>query len=110
LKTTLDLAQILPADDTRRQVFQALRIAVNDELGALGQALPQALDLLEPGGRLVVISFHSLEDAMVKKYFSSWQKDDLVRELTPKPFSPSPDEISRNPRSKSAKLRAISKL
>ena len=77
LKTTLDLAKVT-GRKWSQQTFQALRIAVNDELAALKSVLPQAYDLLEPGGRLVVISFHSLEDRIVKHHFS---KNNLVKYL-----------------------------
>ena len=89
------------------RTFQALRIAVNDELDNLKAVLPQALDILEPGGRLVVISFHSLEDRIVKHFFKS--KIDSLKILTKKPITPSEEEIKINPRSRSAKLRAIIK-
>lgn len=107
-------------------LFQALRIAVNDELGALQSALPQAIDLLEPGGRLLVITFHSLEDRIVKRGFqeaaSQWQeapqdpfqgrlkKEPLVKLLTKHPLTPGLRERRQNPRSRSAKLRAVEKL
>ena len=85
------------------RVFQALRIAVNDELGCLDRllrSLPQALRL---GGRAVIISFHSLEDRMVKQAF---RQKDIWEALTPKPITASPEEVKQNPRSRSAKLRA----
>jgi len=92
-----------------RQAFQALRIAVNDELGALETALPQALDVLAAAGRLVVISFHSLEDRLVKRQFATWSAQGLGQVLTPRPDTPSAGEISANPRASSAKLRAFQK-
>jgi 16S rRNA (cytosine1402-N4)-methyltransferase len=107
--TTGQLARILPGPDIRRQVFQALRIAVNDELGALKEALPQALSLLIPGGGLVVISFHSLEDRLVKTQFSDWNSQGKGKILTPKPVTADELEIQTNPKSKSAKLRAFQK-
>jgi 16S rRNA (cytosine1402-N4)-methyltransferase len=86
--------------------FQALRIAVNDELGALEQTLPVAASLLAPGGRLAVISFHSLEDRRVKQFFrAGGGPEALLAELTRKPIVPSPEESARNPRARSAKLR-----
>jgi 16S rRNA (cytosine1402-N4)-methyltransferase len=105
--------------------FQALRIFVNDELGALESALPQALDLLRPGGVLAVISFHSLEDRIVKRYFRHESKDcvcppDLpicqcdhkarITELQRKGVIPTAEEVANNPRSRSARLRAARKL
>jgi len=109
ITNTGQLAQILPGPDIRRQVFQALRIAVNDELGALKTALPQALSILIPGGRLVVISFHSLEDRLVKTQFSAWEKQGMGEIFTPKPLQADIEEITANPKSKSAKLRAFQK-
>jgi 16S rRNA (cytosine1402-N4)-methyltransferase len=99
------------------QVFQALRIAVNDEMGALEQLLRQATELLSPGGRLVVISYHSLEDRLVKNFLRAGQADGKpqkdfygnidrpYRILTKKPLLPDEAEIDRNPRARSAKLR-----
>jgi len=110
LVTTADLAAACTSDSQRRRVFQALRIAVNGELFALDAALPQALELLKPEGRLVVISFHSGEDRIIKNYFRQWQKQGLGRILTPRPLTPSPDEVKENPRSKSSKLRALTKI
>lgn len=95
------------------QTFQALRIAVNDELTAIEEALPQAFDLLAPGGRLVVISYHSLEDRIVKRYFKSLiDGDDEPKAiaLTKKPTTPGEAELLQNPRSRSAKLRIIEKI
>ena len=86
--------------------FQALRIAVNDELGALDAVLPMAASLLAPGGRLAVISFHSLEDRRVKQFFRAGGSPEApLTELTRKPAVPSPEEAERNPRARSAKLR-----
>ncbi len=92
------------------RIFQALRIAVNDELSALHSALPQALRCLAPDGRLVVISFHSLEDRIVKHFFRDAAQRGLVEVLTRKPVRPSPAEVEANPRAASAKLRACRKL
>ena len=92
------------------RVFQALRIAVNDELNNLRQALPQAVELLEKGGRLVVLSFHSLEDRIVKNFFKEKEKKGILQVLTKKPIRPSREEIKANPRSRSAKLRIAEKL
>ena len=90
------------------RTFQALRIAVNDELSNLEKVLPQALQILELGGRLAVISFHSLEDRIVKNFF----KNNLLKInlLQKKPVVPTRQEISINPRSRSAKLRAAIKI
>ncbi|MEO8065769.1 MAG: 16S rRNA (cytosine(1402)-N(4))-methyltransferase RsmH [Candidatus Doudnabacteria bacterium] len=113
------------ADDSVRRVFQAIRIEVNDELENLKQFLPKALNMLNPGGRLVIISFQSLEDRIVKEFFRDQAKDcvcppqfptcicDKVSELrilTRKPVTASEEEILNNPRSKPAKLRAAEKL
>ena len=92
------------------RIFQALRIATNQELDALATALPQALDALAPHGRLLLISFHSLEDRMVKNFFRSEQHRGAVRVITRKPIQPSNEEIERNPRAASAKLRVAEKL
>ena len=91
------------------KVFQALRIAVNRELEVLKQALPQALDLLDKGGRLAVISFHSLEDRIVKHFFQSLSPSEFEI-ITKKPVIASEAENEHNRRSRSAKLRAIKKL
>lgn len=88
------------------RVFQALRIAANDELEAVAEALPQALAALAPGGRLVVIAFHSLEDRLVKNFFKDEQGAGRLRILTKRPVRPSDAEIAVNPRAASAKLRA----
>lgn len=99
------------------KVFQALRIAVNDELENLKSVLSQAAEILEQGGRLCVISFHSLEDRIVKHFFKFFSpKANLPRAennfkiLTKKPITPSEEEAQTNPRSRSAKLRAVEKL
>ena len=106
------------------RVFQALRIVVNDELGALDRGLDLCTARLVPGGRLVVIAYHSLEDRIVKRRFRELAADCVcppdfpvcrcgkrseVAILTPRPVIPSDDEIARNPRSRSAKLRAAEK-
>jgi 16S rRNA (cytosine1402-N4)-methyltransferase len=106
-------------------VFQALRIAVNDELATLEKTLPAALDLLRPGGRLAVISFHSLEDRIVKQYFRLASTDCVcppevpicicdhhasIRLMKRKPLIADAAEIAQNPRSRSAKLRIVEKL
>lgn len=86
--------------------FQALRLAVNDELPSLEQALPQAVDLLQSGGRLAVISFHSLEDRVIKRFL---QDGDHMLVLTKKPIVAGDDELIINPRARSAKLRLAEK-
>jgi 16S rRNA (cytosine1402-N4)-methyltransferase len=86
-----------------RRTFQALRIAVNRELEELTASLPHAAGLLEPGGRVVVVSYHSLEDGIVKRAF---RDDASLHVLTKKPLVPSPEEREANPRARSAKLRA----
>lgn len=92
------------------KTFQALRIAVNSELENLKIVLPQALKILEPNGRLAVISFHSLEDRIVKIFFKENKNRGLLKILTKKPISPSSEEIAENPRSRSAKLRVSVKI
>jgi 16S rRNA (cytosine1402-N4)-methyltransferase len=107
------------------RTFQALRIAVNKELQSLEQALPQAISALAPGGRLAVISFHSLEDRMVKQYFRKESQDCIcpprqpvctcghrasLREVTRHPIQPQAEEIHQNPRSRSARLRIAEKV
>lgn len=131
--TTVELAAILrpifywkkKGVNPLTQIFQAIRICVNNELEVLKNVLPQAIELLSPGGILAVISFHSLEDRIVKetfrfaasdKYDTSGiagvflDKDPQVRLLTRKPIIPTDEEIEANPRSRSAKLRVIQKL
>jgi 16S rRNA (cytosine1402-N4)-methyltransferase len=114
-------SKIHPATRT----FQALRIAVNDELSALESALPQVIELLHSGGRLVVITFHSLEDRIVKDFFRTESRDCIcppgqpvcicghratLKIVTAKPVGPSAVEVSANPRARSAKLRAAERL
>ena len=91
------------------RTFQALRIAVNDELGALKDGTEKAWSFLQEGGRLAVISFHSLEDRIVKNYFRDVAAKGEGKILTKKPIIPSEEEVENNPRSRSAKLRAIEK-
>ena len=88
------------------RTFQALRLAVNEELESLESLLTKALSVLKPGGRVVIISFHSLEDRPVKRAFQAWQRDGRARILTRKVTRPSEEEVQVNPRSRSAKLRA----
>jgi 16S rRNA (cytosine1402-N4)-methyltransferase len=90
------------------KTFQAVRMAVNDETGALRQTLPQAAVLLESGARLGVISFHSGEDRIVKRTFRSMPAD--YAELEPSPLTPGADEVRANPRARSAKLRVLERL
>jgi 16S rRNA (cytosine1402-N4)-methyltransferase len=97
--------------DPATRTFQALRIVVNDELGELGRALAELPALLAPGGRLLVISFHSLEDRMVKRRFralaETGEEGRGFRVLTKKPVIAGDDELAGNPRARSAKLRAL---
>lgn len=119
IKTTFQLVEIIkksvPKNYERGRIhpatrtFQALRIAVNGELSNLKKVLPQALKILEVGGRLVIISFHSLEDRIVKNFYRNRISIDL-KILTKKPLRPSIEEIKINPRSRSAKLRAAIKI
>lgn len=92
------------------KVFQALRIAVNDELNNIRIAIPNAYDLLKNDGRMIVISFHSLEDRIVKKTFLDLEKKENARILTRKPVRPKEAELQRNPRARSARMRAIQKI
>jgi len=111
-KTTGELARMVSAIAYRpgkrerthpaTRTFQALRIAVNDELGALKEGLEAATSVLRPGGRLVAIAFHSLEDRIVKNFMRA---DPRLQPITRKPIGPSDEERARNPRSRSAKLR-----
>lgn len=112
-KTTSDFANLIAGIVQQRghrervhpatRIFQALRIAVNDELDALREGMTSAVDALRDGGRIVAISFHSLEDRIVKNALRS---DERVDVLTKKPVRPSAEEVAENPRSRSAKLRA----
>lgn len=119
IETTNQLAQIIASVRRRTsvdrthpatRVFQALRIAVNDELNSLKEALPQALEVLTPGGKLVVISFHSLEDRIVKNFFKDEQQKCSIKIITQKPIAPTEEEINTNPRSRSGKLRVAEKI
>ncbi|MER3400269.1 MAG: 16S rRNA (cytosine(1402)-N(4))-methyltransferase [Thermoflexus sp.] len=133
IRTTTELAALIARtvgwgrDDLHpaTRTFLALRIAVNDELSALEQALPQAVSLLKPGGRLAVIAFHSLEDRIVKTFFQREARDCLcppqvpvctcghratLRLITRKPIRPSEEEVRVNPRARSARLRIAERL
>lgn len=120
IKTTFQLKEIITRSIPKRfrhsrihcatRTFQALRIAVNNELNNLENALPQALEILDTGGRLAVISFHSLEDRIVKNFFKEYSKKGRLKILTKKPVLPRSEEIKFNPRSRSAKLRVAIKI
>jgi 16S rRNA (cytosine1402-N4)-methyltransferase len=136
IETAEQLAAIVEAAVPRRpgprgrihpatRVFQALRIAVNDELGSLERALAAALDLLRPGGRLVVLSYHSLEDRLVKRFIAAERRGCIcppsfpvcvcgraprLRPIGPQPVVPGEAEVAANPRARSAKLRAAERL
>jgi 16S rRNA (cytosine1402-N4)-methyltransferase len=115
IKTSQELAdliwQVYPAKFRRRihpatKVFQALRIQVNDEINKLIQFLPQAVEILQPQGRLAIISFHSLEDRQVKHFFKNHSD---LQILTKKPIQVTEEELKNNPASRSAKLRVAQK-
>lgn len=116
-ETTFELTQIISQVKPYKtgklhpatKVFQALRIAVNTELENIKQVLPEALELLEPEGRIVTISFHEGEDRLVKTAFKAWQTKGLGQILTKKPLTPTNVEQTKNPRARSAKLRAFRK-
>jgi len=133
LHTTRDLVAAIEKASPRRgdrvhpatQTFQALRIAVNEELSSVENVLPQAVSSLRVGGRCAVISFHSLEDRIVKEFFREQSKDifnppyerlyeeerkAVVKQITKKPIMASDEEIKNNPRARSAKLRVIEKI
>jgi 16S rRNA (cytosine1402-N4)-methyltransferase len=92
------------------RVFQALRIAVNDELGNLKRGLAAAVQALKSGGRVAVISFHSLEDRIVKRFFLEQQTTGVMRVVTKKPIVATAEEVQANPRARSAKLRVAEKI
>ncbi len=133
LQTTRELVAVIEAVSPRRgdrvhpatKTFQALRIAVNDELASIKTVLPQAVAALKSGGRLAVISFHSLEDRIVKDFFREQsqavvnppyeqlyavERQAIIKEVHRKPITPSEEEIKDNPRARSAKLRIAEKL
>ena len=93
--------------DPATRTFQALRIAVNDELGSLEKFLKKCFDFLYPGGRVAIISFHSLEDRIVKNAF---RETEQVKVVTRKPIVAADEEVERNPRARSAKLRIAEKI
>lgn len=92
------------------RTFQALRITVNDEIGALKDGLVKGFDRLESKGRMAIISFHSIEDRIVKHFFKQKSDEGVAVLITKKPIVPSDEEVKRNPRSRSAKLRIIEKV
>jgi len=115
IRSTGELGEIVSRAVKRRprkihpatRTFQALRIAVNEELGNLSRGLEEADGLVEPGGSLAAISFHSLEDRIVKRDFKGKEKAGRWRVITKKPVRPSEEEVRSNPRARSAKLRAV---
>ncbi|HBL39851.1 TPA: 16S rRNA (cytosine(1402)-N(4))-methyltransferase [Candidatus Uhrbacteria bacterium] len=115
-KTTTQLADFIAGLMPRRgrihpatKIFQALRIVVNDELGELERALPELVDMLEGGGRLAVISFHSLEDRLVKQFIKKQAETGAGENLTKRVITPSKEEVRSNPRARSAKIRIFEK-
>ncbi|MFA5931947.1 MAG: 16S rRNA (cytosine(1402)-N(4))-methyltransferase RsmH [Candidatus Paceibacterota bacterium] len=120
IKTTFDLVKIIesavPAVYKRGRLhyatrtFQALRIAVNDELGVLKEGLEKGFNTLKKGGRMSVISFHSLEDRITKKFFKELEKEKKAKLINKKPILAGDEELKNNPRSRSAKLRILEKI
>ncbi len=120
IKTTNQLVDIIKESVTgwyrhkrihpATRTFQALRIQVNNEIENLKKVLPQALKVIEEEGRIAVISFHSLEDRVVKRFFKKQSNLKKIKILTKKPIQPSQEEVENNPRSRSAKLRAAIKI
>ena len=120
IETCNDLSQIILQEVSPRgrfarihpatRVFQALRIAVNDELNSLKIALPKAVELLGSQGRIVVLSFHSLEDGIVKRFFIDQKEKGILKIISKSPITPTKEEVRLNPRARSAKLRVAEKL
>ena len=114
ITTTFDLVEVVGGRPGKihpaTRVFQALRIATNQELQALSEVLPQAIELLRSGGKLAVISFHSLEDRIVKNFFKNQATGGRIKLLSKKAIAPSWEERKRNSRSRSAKLRIVEKI
>ncbi|MCD4779333.1 MAG: 16S rRNA (cytosine(1402)-N(4))-methyltransferase RsmH [Candidatus Omnitrophica bacterium] len=120
IETTQDLTRIvlsaLPAKRNRQKIhpatrtFQAIRIAVNRELESLEALLKESEFLLKKGGRIAVISFHSLEDRIVKNVFRDWGKEGKYQVLLKKPLRPTEEEVKQNPRARSARLRAVERI
>lgn len=119
IENTYDLVEIIrksvPGWYQKRKIhfatlsFQALRIFVNDELESLKKALPDLVEILSPGGKMAIISFHSLEDRIVKNFFKEKERQKIIKILTKKPITASEEEIKINPPSRSAKLRVAEK-
>lgn len=120
IETTFDLVEIIKVATPKwyhhkkihpaTKTFQALRVTVNDEIGALRDGLKKGFEALESRGRLAVISFHSLEDREVKHFFREKKEENLGKIVNKKPITPTKEEIKENPRSRSAKLRIIEKI
>jgi len=120
IETCNDLSQIILQEVSPRgrfarihpatRVFQALRIAVNDELNSLKIALPKAVELLGSQGRIVVLSFHSLEDGIVKRFFIDQKEKGILKIISKSPITPTKEEVRLNPRARSAKLRVAGKI
>jgi len=119
ITTTFELVEIIKRSFPRgyrfgrihvaTKTFQALRVAVNEEMETLTEGLIVGLESLKPNGRIAVISFHSLEDRIVKRMFREWAKDEKGIVITKKPITPKEEEVKANPRSRSAKLRIFEK-
>lgn len=120
IETTFDLVEVIksatPSFYHHRKIhpatktFQALRITVNDEIESLKEGVRKGFERLNPNGRLAVISFHSLEDRVVKQYFNKVEEEGLGKKITKKPTIPNTEEVLENPRARSAKLRIVQKV